>query len=55
MMFHAQDDPYIPYQSVRKFARITGVRLKLLRRGGHLSTDLIVRKYSGQIRQFFES
>jgi pimeloyl-ACP methyl ester carboxylesterase len=55
MMFHAQDDPHIPYQSVRKFARLTGVRLKLLRRGGHLSTDLIVRKYWPQIRTFFES
>jgi predicted alpha/beta hydrolase family esterase len=55
MMFHAQDDPYIPYQSVRKFARVTGVRLKLLRRGGHLSTDWIVRKYWTQIRQFFDS
>jgi pimeloyl-ACP methyl ester carboxylesterase len=54
MMFHAQDDPYVPYQSVRKFARFTGVRLKLFRRGGHLSTDLIVRKYWGQIREFFE-
>jgi pimeloyl-ACP methyl ester carboxylesterase len=54
MMFHAQDDPYIPYRSVGKFARLTGVRLKLLRRGGHLSTDLIVRKYWPQIREFFE-
>jgi len=54
MMFHAQDDPYVPYQSVRKFAQVTGVRLKLLRRGGHLSTDLIVRKYWPQIREFFE-
>jgi len=54
MMFHAQDDPYIPYQSVRKFARVTGVRLKLLRRGGHLSTDLIVRKYWAEIHAFFE-
>ena len=54
-MFHAQDDPYIPYQSVQKFARITGVKLKLLRRGGHLSTDLIVRKHWAQIRQFVES
>jgi pimeloyl-ACP methyl ester carboxylesterase len=54
MMFHAQDDPYIPYQSVRKFARITGVKLKLLRRGGHLSTDLIVRKYWVEIHAFFE-
>jgi len=55
MMFHAQDDPYIPYQLVVKFARTTGARLKLLRRGGHLSTDLIVRKYWRQIREFFES
>jgi len=55
MMFHAQDDPYIPYQSVRKFARVTGVRLKLLQRGGHLSMDWIVRKYWTQIREFFDS
>lgn len=55
MMFHAQDDPYIPYRSVTKFARVTGVKLKLLRRGGHLSTNLIVRKYWGQVQAFFES
>ena len=55
IMFHAQDDPYIPYQSVQKFARLTGVRLKLFRRGGHLSTDLIVRRYWPQIREFFGS
>ena len=55
MMFHAQDDPYVPYRSVQKFARVTGVKLKLLRRGGHLSTDLIVRKYWAEIREFFES
>jgi pimeloyl-ACP methyl ester carboxylesterase len=54
MIFHAQDDPYVPYQSVVKFARVTGVRLKLLRRGGHLSTDLTVRGYWAQIREFFE-
>jgi len=55
MMFHAQDDPSIPYQSVKRFAERTGVRLKLLRRGGHLSTELIVRKYWPQIREFFAS
>src|ERR1700722_9061707 len=54
MMFHAQDDPYVPYRSVLNFARSTGMNLKLLRRGGHLSTDLIVRKYWPQIREFFE-
>ena len=53
MMFHAEDDPYIPYRSVKKFARLTGVRLKLFRRGGHLSTDRIVRKYWAEIRKFF--
>jgi pimeloyl-ACP methyl ester carboxylesterase len=55
MMFHAQDDPYIPYRSVENFARQTRVRLKLLQRGGHLSTDMIVRKYWSQIGRFFKS
>jgi pimeloyl-ACP methyl ester carboxylesterase len=55
MMFHAQDDPYIPYHSVVKFARLTGARLKLLKRGGHLSTDLIVRKYWAEIRDLLAS
>ena len=55
MMFHAEDDPYIPYRTVVKFAQRTGVKLKLLRRGGHLSTDLIVRKYWLRIKKYFES
>jgi pimeloyl-ACP methyl ester carboxylesterase len=55
MMFHAQDDPYVPYQSVLKFAKQTGAKVKLFRRGGHLSTDMIVRKYWPQIAKFFES
>ncbi|MGA2002399.1 MAG: prolyl oligopeptidase family serine peptidase [Terriglobales bacterium] len=55
MMFHAQDDPYVPYRTVEKFAKRTGAALKLFRRGGHLSTDLIVRKYWPQIRKFFQS
>ena len=54
MMFHAEDDPYVPYRSVVKFARATGVKLKLFKRGGHLSTDLMVRNYWPQIREFFE-
>ncbi len=55
IMFHAQDDPYVPYRSVEKFARLTGVQLKMFRRGGHLSTDRIVRKYWSRIRAFFAS
>ena len=55
MMFHAQDDPFVPYRSVKRFAKRTGVSLKLFRRGGHLSTDMIVRKYWLQIKRFFDS
>ena len=54
MMFHAEDDPYVPYRTVQKFARITGARLKLFKRGGHLSTDWVVRKHWGEIAEFFE-
>jgi pimeloyl-ACP methyl ester carboxylesterase len=55
MMFHAQDDPSVPWRTVHRFARITGARLKLLKRGGHLSTDATVRRYWPQIQRFFES
>ncbi len=54
MMFHAVDDPYVPYKSVARFAARTGIRLKLLKRGGHLSTDKTVRQYWGEIKSFFE-
>src|ERR1700690_23094 len=54
MMFHAQDDPYVPYRTVVRFAKRTGAKLKLFRRGGHLSTELMVRKNWGPIRKFFE-
>jgi dipeptidyl aminopeptidase/acylaminoacyl peptidase len=53
MMFHAMDDPYVPWRSVAKFAQRTGVKLNLFRRGGHLSTDGIVRKYWGRIERYF--
>jgi pimeloyl-ACP methyl ester carboxylesterase len=55
LMFHAQDDPNVPYERTRKLAEITGARLKTLKRGGHISTDYIVRRYWVQIKKFFES
>jgi len=54
MMFHAKDDPNVPYASVVRFTKKTGVKLTLLQRGGHLSTDMIVRKYWRQIQTFFD-
>jgi len=55
LMFHAQDDPNVPYERTRKLAEITGARLKTLKRGGHISTDYIVRRYWVTIKKFFES
>jgi len=53
MMFHAKDDPYVPWRSVEGFARRTGGKLKLLASGGHLRTEFIVQKYWPQIERFF--
>jgi predicted alpha/beta-fold hydrolase len=52
-MFHAKDDPHVFSWSVEKFARQTGVTLKLFGRGGHLKTEMVVQKYWKQIERFF--
>jgi pimeloyl-ACP methyl ester carboxylesterase len=54
LMFHAKDDPFVPWRSVARFARDTGARLNLLARGGHLRTELTVQKYWSQIGEFFK-
>jgi pimeloyl-ACP methyl ester carboxylesterase len=53
MMFHAKDDPYVPYKSVSNFAKRTGVKLNTLERGGHVSTEMTVQKYWKRIEKFF--
>jgi pimeloyl-ACP methyl ester carboxylesterase len=55
MLFHAKDDPYVPYEVVKRFAIHSGVKLKTLARGGHVKTEDIVQKYWLQIREFFNS
>ena len=55
MMFHAKDDPYVPYKSVKDFADRTGVKLNSFARGGHLNTEMIVQKYWERIKKFFEA
>lgn len=55
MIFHAKDDPYIPWKQVDAFARRAGIKLNLLARGGHLSTSGTVRKYWPRIKRFFDS
>ena len=53
MLFHAKDDPNVPYRSVKAFADQTGVKLNTLERGGHVSTDFVVREYWERIEKFF--
>ena len=55
LMFHAKDDPYIPWRSVSRFAAAAGIKLRLLRRGGHLRTETVVRTRWPQIERFFHS
>jgi pimeloyl-ACP methyl ester carboxylesterase len=55
LMFQAKDDPYVPWQTVQKFAQKAGARLKLLQKGGHLRTEIVVRKYWPQIGAFLRS
>lgn len=55
MMFHAKDDPVVPYEGSVRFAKQTGVAFVSLKRGGHISTDLVVRRYWERIRKFLNS
>jgi pimeloyl-ACP methyl ester carboxylesterase len=55
LMFHAKDDPNVPYARTKEFAEITGVKLKTLQRGGHISTDYVTRKFWPLIKKFFDS
>ena len=52
LMFHAKDDPYIPWRGVRDFADRVGARLRLLPRGGHLSTQTVIRRHWREIERF---
>jgi alpha-beta hydrolase superfamily lysophospholipase len=55
MIFHAKDDPYIPWRSVAGFAKRADIPIKLLARGGHLSTQTVVQQYWPEIKRFFNS
>ncbi len=55
LMFHAKDDPYIPWKSVSTFASSAGIKLHLLARGGHGRTEHIVQTHWSRIKRFFDS
>lgn len=54
LMFHAKDDPYIPWRVVQRFAKQAGIKLRLLARGGHLSTTHTIPRHWQEIKAFFD-
>lgn len=55
LIFHAKDDPYIPWKSVSAFASKTGIKLRLFSHGGHGKTENVVQKHWAEIKRFFDS
>jgi pimeloyl-ACP methyl ester carboxylesterase len=55
MLFHAKDDPYVPYNTVKRFAASTGVALRSFRTGGHISTEHMIQSQWPAIKTFFNS
>ncbi len=53
LMYHAKDDPNVPWQSVEKFAKMTGVKLRLFARGGHLKMENVVTRHWREIEALF--
>jgi hypothetical protein len=41
MIFHAKDDPYVPWRPVERFAKPMGATLKLLSHGGLSKPSLL--------------
>lgn len=54
MVFHAKNDPYIPWKGVKAFCDTAKIRINILATGGHLSTIDTVQTHWSKIKAFFE-
>ncbi len=52
LLFHAKDDDVVPYGPTVKFAKITGAKLILSRRGGHGVVDFTKSAIYKKIKKF---
>jgi esterase/lipase len=53
LIFHAKDDPVVPFGSVKRLAEATGARLVLRARGNHLSmSELMTPKFWNITKKF---
>ena len=56
LIFHARDDEVVNYKAVEKFARKTGAKLQLYKKGGHLSSRLLMKpSYYKKVTKFINS
>ena len=55
LIFHAQDDKIVRYKPVAKFAEILGCDPVTFKRGGHLSSSMLIqKKHSQRVKKFIE-
>jgi len=56
LIYHAQDDRIVRPKEVTAFAKKTAVKLKLLKKGGHLSMSMLLKpRYWRQVKKFLGS
>jgi pimeloyl-ACP methyl ester carboxylesterase len=55
IIFHAKDDPFVPWKGVDSLAKKSGIKLYTQTRGGHISTEQTVQKRWPVISKFFRS
>ncbi len=54
LLYHAKDDPVVGWKETAKFAKLTGAKLVLWKRGGHLSAARVVQKDWKRISEFLK-
>lgn len=55
LIFHAKDDESVRWNEVAKFAHASHAELRLFKKGGHLKSGYIIRRYWKQIAAFLSS
>lgn len=56
LIFHAQDDDVVNYKSVVKFAKLTGAKLYLSKKGGHLGASILMKpNFEKKVLKFIRS
>jgi esterase/lipase len=52
LIVQTEDDPYVSLEDVKSFSKKTGIRTKLIKKGGHLSISYATEQYWSYVRKF---